>query len=169
MSQARVVVELLKQDRSGTKLVESLIRTLDVSRVGIECVVEPKHNFAVPPSLEEGARAAFEAALEYRDEWCIYLAPRRLLLTINGAEQKALPGVVIAMARRRKPVALFLHTITGGDFPEDVWTALSYKVDAMRMSLVSEALSIRDEARAENFRKAIENAYVGALAKSSMN
>lgn len=169
MSRARVVIELLPKDPSGEKLVESLRRTFDIAHTGVNCFVEPKREFRIVKDFEFGAELIVRAATEQEEPWCVYLAPRRLDLIVNRADTFPMNAVIIAIARHKSPVALFLNTMTAQDIPPAISAALSAKVNSSLRKLIKGELPDSDEATVGRFQDAIAQAYAGAFAKSFLN
>lgn len=170
MSHAHVVVELLPQDTSAPKLLYGLERALHDAPINLSCSIERKDMFEAGKDLEHGAALAINGALVIDRPWCVYIAPRKLVIVVNGKASSFINGTFIAIARHRYLAALFLHTFTiGDDLPDFVAMALSDRVDAARHAAGLRALSEKDEQTAELLRKAIENAYINAFTGAHLN
>lgn len=160
MLQAHVIIELLPDDASAEKLLHSLDR--EFKSLG-RCKVVRKKQFPIEEDFDQGALQAIKGAVETDQPWGVYIAPRRLDIVLNGAFAFPINGTFVAVARRRQAVALFLHTFTRLDIPDEIAQAISGKIDAVRRRLMQTALTGRDEQVVEGIGTSVKNAYVQAF------
>lgn len=173
MSFAQVVIEMPTRDEYAERLLSSLNRTFEYHCPDLQCTVVPKYEFAVERTFELGASTAMKLATEIPDSeecWQVYLAPRHMTFCVNQRTlEQTISGVLMAVARKKRPVALFLCTIMTDELPELVEQALYHKVDGARRQNVTTALQPDEERAVERIRDAVVKGYVGAITKSVLN
>jgi hypothetical protein len=162
MQGTRLVIELLPQDVSAQKLLFSLEFQFRALLSGLPFELVRKQEFDITPEFQKCAILAMKNATAIETDWCLYMSPRRLVMSMGGTH-RFVNSVTIAVSRKRMPVALFLHTVLKEELPTELMEALSVQVEKSRTSLVKARLSNDEEAVVESYRTAIENAYMDAV------
>jgi hypothetical protein len=162
MRGTQLVIELLPEDNSAQRLLFSLEYQFRTLLSGLPFRLERKEQFEIAPAFQKCAILAMQQATAVETDWCLYLSPRRLVMSMGGT-QRFVNSVTIAVSRKRKPAALFLHTVLKEELPTPLMEALSIQVEKSRTALVTTRLNDDEEVVVESYRTAIENAYVDAL------
>lgn len=167
MRTAIVTVELLPNDTSGDRLMQSLDVALSEYCADIPCSVKRKQDFPIPKSLDEGIEMAINGACRGKPvtgqpvdrNWDIYLSPRRMEFVLDNRVQLSLSTVLMVMAMGRKPVGIFLQTITDSQVPEAVGFTLYHRMEGARRRHITYAIPEHDAFTLENFTEAVGEAY----------
>lgn len=167
MQGTRLTIELLPQDTSAEKLLFNLEFQFRSLLPGLPFELVRKQEFELAPAFEQCAVLSMRQATGVDADWSLHMAPRRLVIMMGGTK-RFVSSVTIAVSRRRKPAALFLHTMMEEELPLEVMQALAALVEQSRVALVTEPLSAHEEASVEAYRSAIETAYMEAFHCGSM-
>lgn len=160
MTDARIIIELLKTDPTAELMLASMDQSLAAEFPELRLSVEKTDDFAVGNTLEQGAELLLTKARSEALPWCVYVAPRRFDLIANGAEKVKVNGVFVAIARNQVPVALFVNTFTAVEVPDILMVAFSEKLDRIRCTKLEALEDSLDEDTIERFRGAVEKAYL---------
>jgi hypothetical protein len=170
MTRALITVELLPNDTSGERLMQTLDATLAEQCHGLSCSLVRRPDFPVGKTFDDGVELAVRNVVnampplsaDHPNErrWGVYLSPRRMEFFVNQqAIEHQVNGVVTAVALDGTPVAIFLHTIAIGEVREEIAEALEAKMWNARERLILKTVSPAEGDTIDRLIGAVSAAY----------